>query len=129
MTRCCGLVIASSSERTWSWLRTSGKLLGLLGERDGLDVPVPAEGLEVQEAEGADRLIEATPSQLSLLYQVQLIGPYFVEPEQFRRAVEVASKQRDLADVVLDGVRGQVAHPHVFDHSLAQWCHDGLLLV
>ena len=60
---------------------------------------------------------------------MQLIGPYFVEPEQLRRPVEVASKQRDLADVVIDGVRGQVAHLHVFDHSLAQWCHDGLLLV
>ena len=41
----------------------------------------------------------------------------------------VATSQRDLPDVAVDGVRGQVAHLHVFDHSLAQWCHDGLLLV
>ena len=105
------------------------QLLGLLGEWDGVDVPVLAKRLEVQEVEGADRLIKATPTQLSLVYQMQLIGPYLVGPEQLRRAVEVAGKQRDLPDVAVDDVRGQVAHLHVFDHSLAQWCHDGLLLV
>ena len=106
-----------------------GQLLGLLGERDGLDVPALAERLEVQEAEGADRLIEAAPSQLSGVHQMQLIGPYIVERQQLRGALEVASEQRDLPDVAVDGAGREVAHLHVFDHSLTQWCHDGLLLV
>ena len=49
----------------------------------------------------ADRLIEATPTQLSLVHQMQLIGTYLVGPEQLRRAVEVAGKQRDLPDVAV----------------------------
>ena len=105
------------------------QLLGLLGERDVLDVPVLAERLEVQEAEGADRLIETAPSHLSGVHQIQLIGPYIVERQLLRGALEVAGEQHDLPDVAVDGAGREVAHLHVFDHSLTQWCHDGLLLV
>ena len=105
------------------------QLLGALGERDAADVPILAERLAIEEAEGADCLIEAAPSQLPVVYQMHLIGAYIVERQQLRGPLEVASEQRDLADVAIDGARGEVAQLHVFDHSLSQWCHDGLLLV
>jgi hypothetical protein len=85
----------------------------------------PAQGHLVQEAQGADGLVEATPGG-ALFDQVQLVEAEVLGVEVLRGAAEVAGEEGDAADVGLDGAGAVVAALQVLGQALAQRGHGRL---
>ena len=104
-----------------------GELLGALGEGEVLDREGPAECLPVEEAQGADGLVEGGPGCPGLLDEVDLVLADVGRAEEVRRLAEVPGEGGHPLDVGLDGLRRVVADPEILDHPLAQRCHWGLL--
>ena len=91
---------------------------------DALDHRGAAEGDAVEEAQGADRDVEAGPRDAGR-GEVDLVGADFLQPEPVGRPVEMAGEFGDRVHVAALRHRRQVAHLHVLDHAAAQRGHLG----
>jgi len=60
-------------------------------------------------------------------YEMELVGPDIVRPEQVWRLAEVAGELGDLLQIRPLRVRREIADLHVLGHALAEWCHGRLL--
>lgn len=103
-----------------------GELLGLLGEGDVLDQVRLAQADAVEEAQGADGLIELGPGGLLGPEEVELEGADVLGAEPVGGSAEVASEAGYAVDVDMDGAGGVVPDREVLDHTLAQGAHGGL---
>jgi len=95
-------------------LPASQPLPGTTARMDGERKPLAARS----EAEGAGRRVEHTPCGTFLLDDVDLVRVDILRAGEFGRFAEVLGEFGDVSDVLLPGVNREVAHPHVFDHSL-----------
>jgi hypothetical protein len=71
----------------------------------------------VEEAQGADGLIELAPGRL-LLQQVPLIGAHLVGAEYVGRLSEEAGEAHHVCDVAFDGAWRVVAQLQIIDQAL-----------
>ncbi len=85
-----------------------------------LDHFLAAEGHVVEEAQGADRLVEQGPGCLLFLHQIDLVFPDVLGPQYMRGFPEVLSEFGDCPDVCVDGPWRVVADPQILYHSLTQ---------
>ena len=83
---------------------------------DALDDRGAAERDAVEEAQGADRDVEAGPRDADC-GEVDLVGADFRQPEPVGRPVEMAGEFGDRVHVAALRHRRQVAHLHVLDHA------------
>jgi hypothetical protein len=95
----------------------AGELLGPLAVGEVRHLVGAAQGGAVQEAQGADDLVELAPGNL-VVDQVQWKGPDLFAAEQLRRAVEVLGEAEHAGGVGLDGAGGIVAQEQVVDQAL-----------
>ena len=100
---------------------------GLLGRGDARGDIVAAQGLAVEEAQGAAGLVIVAHGDVPLLEEMEQVVADVFGAEVIGRGVEVAGEAGDASDVGLDGRRGEVAEGHVVDHAAAQGCHVRLL--
>jgi hypothetical protein len=96
-----------------------GQALGLLAVGDLFDQEGAGEGQAVEQAEGADHLVEGTPGGVPLVQQVQLVGADLGGPELLGGAAEVAGEAHDGRGVGLDGAWAVVAELQILDKALA----------
>jgi hypothetical protein len=82
----------------------------------------PAQGGAVEEAQGADGLVETAPRHTAF-EKVELEGTYFVWAEQLGRAAEVLGEAGDSAHVGVDGSARIVAQAQVVDEALSERGH------
>jgi hypothetical protein len=94
--------------------------LGPLAVGNGADHVGASEADAVEEAQGADGLVEGAPGGVADLEQVQLVGAEVVSPELVGGPSEVAGEVGDVSDVAGDGPGRVVAELEVRDETLAQ---------
>src|SRR5262249_23287675 len=94
----------------------------LLAVGDHTDDVLAAQGDGVEEAQGTDGLVEASPGGL-LSQQVKLILSDGARAEWVRGRVEVQSEAGDGGDVDRDGAGGVVAQLKVLAEALTQGRH------
>src|SRR5262249_26772037 len=82
----------------------------------------PGQGGAVQEAQGADGLVETAPRDAAL-QQVQLVGADVVGTEPFGRTAEMPGEGSHLADVGVDRSLGVIAQAQVVDEALSKRGH------
>jgi hypothetical protein len=99
--------------------------LGPLAEGDGRDHVGAAEADAVEEAQGADGLVEGAPGGAAHLEQVELVGADVVGAELVGGPAEVAGEAGHVLDVAGDGLGGVVAELEVLQQALAQRGHGG----
>ena len=114
----------------------AGQLVGAEDDREGAGLLdrgearrdiIAAEGLAIEEAQGAAGQLIVAVRDVLLLEEVEQVGADVLASEAIGRAVKVASEAGDGTDVGLDGRLGEVAEGHVVDHAAAQGCHVRLL--
>jgi len=91
----------------------------LLGHRDLVRRPGPLERHLVQEAQGRDGNADAARRELAVFDEMNLVLADLLRAQLVRPAIEVTSERRDLLQVRLLRVLGEVANAHVFEHPLA----------
>jgi hypothetical protein len=77
------------------------------------------EGDLVEESECGDGLVVVAPGDVAFLDEVEEVGADLVGTEGLGRAFEVLGECGDALGVDLDGLGGEVAEAHVFDHAEA----------
>jgi len=95
-----------------------GKLARFAGVSDPIRDRRSAEPHAVQEAQGADDLVQRRPRD-ALRSQMHLIGPNILQAKPIRRATKILAELRDRVDVGSLCRRRQIADRHILDHPPA----------
>src|SRR5262249_11056473 len=96
---------------------------GLLAVGNHGDDAGALQGDAVEETQGADGLVEATPGG-ALAEQVELVLPRVLGAEVLRGAAKVLGEAGDGADITIDGPGAVVAQLQVMDEALTQGRHE-----
>ena len=99
MARCLTPMTAAKKRVTSSRLRTTGSLLGCLGQGDAYQDSLPTEGDLVEEPQRGDGLVVDAPGDLLLLDEVEQVGTDVVAAQGLGGPPEVAGEVGDARDV------------------------------
>src|SRR4030095_9441890 len=88
---------------------------------------IATERVPIEKAQRTHCLIEVTPGDLTLLYQIYLILTNLFRTQQFGRFTEMPREVSDVSDVGLDGARRTITQLQVIDHTLTKSSHEKLL--
>jgi hypothetical protein len=104
-----------------------GEFVGSAGAREVLFGPGHFEGSEVEELDGTEILVDGFDGEFAFVEEVELVLADGFEVELVGALLEVSGEGGDVRDIVFLSACGEVAQLHVFDHSLTERRHVGLL--
>ena len=104
-----------------------GEGAGLLDRCEAHRDVVAAQGLAIEEAQGAAGQLIVAVRDVPLLEEVEQVGADVLAAEEIGRGVEVGGEAGGASDVSIDGRLGEVAEGHVVDHAATQGGHVRLL--
>jgi hypothetical protein len=114
--------------RNFVLAQNNGKLFRLTaGGNIVFDSPWPLEGNGVEKPEGRDRDNDRTGCEMSLLCQVEQVGPDLGRAKMFGRSAKRPAKPNDLLDIRTLRMPRQVADLHILDQPTTKRAHGQLL--
>ena len=122
------IVHSAQEARDFVLAQDDGKLFRLpAGGNIVLDRPWPLESNGVEKPEGGDRDNDRAGCEMSLLRQVEQVGPDLGRAKMFGRSAKIPAKPNDLLDIRTLRMPRKVADLHILDQPATKRAHGQLL--